>query len=182
MEKQYILRQLQCLKQLTGEYPGGWYYGRLSPRSRGLVHEVYKEQGIPLIWEADSYCDDLPYWVDVPAEADDPDSKGMLMLPYSYDNNDLKYATPAGWSSPRDFEDHLKSAFDVLLAEGQAGKPKMMTIGLHCRLSGKAARLHAVQKFVEYIASRPQGDVWVTRRKDIALHWREKFPYQKGKR
>ena len=82
-EKQYIERQLKAVKDITGEYPCGWYYGRLSPRSRALVHEVYKEQGIPLLWESDSYCDDLPYWVDVPAEKDSPNPEGMLMVPYT---------------------------------------------------------------------------------------------------
>lgn len=83
LEKEYIQRQLKVLKEMTGEYPCGWYYGRLSPRSRALVHEVYVEQGIPLLWESDSYCDDLPYWVDVPAEKDAPKPEGMLMVPYT---------------------------------------------------------------------------------------------------
>jgi len=83
LEKQYIARQLKVLKDLTGEYPCGWYYGRLSPRSKALVHEVYKEHGIPLIWESDSYNDDLPYWVDVPAESGSEKPEGMLMVPYT---------------------------------------------------------------------------------------------------
>ena len=82
-EKEYICRQLQVLKEMTGEYPCGWYYGRLSPQSRALIHEVYKEQGVPLAWESDSYCDDLPYWVDVPAEKDAAKPEGMLMVPYT---------------------------------------------------------------------------------------------------
>lgn len=82
-EKLYIARQLKVLKDMTGEYPCGWYYGRLSPRSRALVHEVYKEHGIPLVWESDSYCDDLPYWSDVPAEAGSEKPEGMLMVPYT---------------------------------------------------------------------------------------------------
>lgn len=84
LEKEYILRQLKCLKELTGEYPAGWYYGRLSARSKALVWEAYKELDIPLVWESDSYCDDLPYWVDVPAEKDSENPEGMLMVPYSY--------------------------------------------------------------------------------------------------
>lgn len=83
-EKTYIKRQLESVKQLTGEYPGGWYYGRLSPRSRALVWEVYKEMGVKLAWESDTYCDDLPYWVDVPAEKDEAKPEGMLMIPYTY--------------------------------------------------------------------------------------------------
>jgi hypothetical protein len=83
LEKQYIARQLKVLKELTGEYPCGWYYGRLSPRSKALVHEVYKEHGIPLLWESDSYNDDLPYWTDVPAESGTEKPEGMLMVPYT---------------------------------------------------------------------------------------------------
>lgn len=83
LEKQYIERQLKAMKELTGEYPVGWYYGRLSPRSKALVHEVYKEQGVPLSWESDSYCEDLPYWVDVPAEKEEANPAGMLMIPYT---------------------------------------------------------------------------------------------------
>ena len=82
-EKEYILRQMKVLKSLTGEYPAGWYYGRLSPRSRALIYEVYKELGAPLAWESDSYCDDLPYWIDVPAEKDSANPEGMLMIPYT---------------------------------------------------------------------------------------------------
>jgi peptidoglycan/xylan/chitin deacetylase (PgdA/CDA1 family) len=82
-EKEYIRKQMKCLKELTGAYPKGWYYGRLSPRSRALVWDVYQELGELLVWESDSYCDDVPYWVDVPAEKDSADPKGMLMIPYS---------------------------------------------------------------------------------------------------
>lgn len=83
LEKEYIRRQLKAVKELTGEYPCGWYYGRLSPRSRALVWEVYKEQGVQLLWESDTYCDDLPYWIDVPAEKDTEKPEGMLMIPYT---------------------------------------------------------------------------------------------------
>jgi peptidoglycan/xylan/chitin deacetylase (PgdA/CDA1 family) len=182
LEKEYILRQLKALKELTGEYPCGWYYGRLSPRSKALVHEVYTEQGIPLLWESDAYNDDIPYWVDVPAEKDSKDPQGMLILPYTYDNNDLKFHSTTGAFSPEAFFEYLKCAFDVLLAEGYDGTPKMMTIGLHCRIIGKPGRFMALKKFVEYLSSRPQGEVWVTRRKDIAEHWRSIYPYQKGRR
>ncbi|KAF2165134.1 carbohydrate esterase family 4 protein [Zasmidium cellare ATCC 36951] len=178
LEKEYILRQLKCLKEVTGEYPVGWYYGRLSPRSKALVWEAYKQLGIPLLWESDSYCDDLPYWVDVPAEKDVESPEGMLMVPYSYDCNDLKYHSTTGAFSPHAFFEHLAAAFDTLYAEGLAGKPKMMTVGLHCRITGKPARAMALKRFVEYVASKP--DVWVTTRKDIAAHWRGKYPYHKG--
>lgn len=83
-EKEYIVRQLGVLKSITGEYPQGWYYGRLSPRSRALVHEIYEKLEIPLMWESDCYSDDLPYWVDVPAEKGSEKAGGMLMMPYTY--------------------------------------------------------------------------------------------------
>jgi peptidoglycan/xylan/chitin deacetylase (PgdA/CDA1 family) len=83
LEKEYIQRQMKVLKDMTGEYPCGWYYGRLSPRSKALVHEIYKDLGITLAWESDTYCDDLPYWVDVPAEKDVEKPEGMLMIPYT---------------------------------------------------------------------------------------------------
>jgi peptidoglycan/xylan/chitin deacetylase (PgdA/CDA1 family) len=96
----------------------------------------------------------------------------------SYDCNDLKFCIPSGFGSTGAFEEYLKNAFDVLYAEGVAGKPKMMTIGLHCRITGRPGRFIGLQRFVEYIAAK-EG-VWVTTRKDIALHFREKFPYKKG--
>jgi hypothetical protein len=82
LEKKYIVEQLESLKRTTGQYPVGWYYGALSPRSKALIHEVYAEMGIPLLYESDTYSDDLPFWVDVPAEKDSPGPKGMLMIPY----------------------------------------------------------------------------------------------------
>ncbi|ERS97560.1 carbohydrate esterase family 4 protein [Sporothrix schenckii 1099-18] len=178
LEKAYVERQLVSLKASTGQYPVGWYYGALSPRSKAIIHAVYREQGLPLLYESDSYCDDLPYWVDVPAEKNVADPQGMLMVPYSYDCNDGKYHTASGWSTPSDFEAYLKAAFDVLYAEGERGAPKMMSIGLHCRISGKAGRFAAVRNFVEYVSAKP--DVWVATRRGIAQHWRDTFPYKRG--
>jgi peptidoglycan/xylan/chitin deacetylase (PgdA/CDA1 family) len=96
----------------------------------------------------------------------------------SYDCNDVKYYQATGLSTVSGFEEYLKTSFDVLYEEGLQGSPKMMTIGLHCRISGKPGRSAAIRNFVEYIASKP--DVWVTTRRDIALHYREKFPYKRG--
>ncbi|EXJ74360.1 uncharacterized protein A1O5_02656 [Cladophialophora psammophila CBS 110553] len=175
-EKQYILRQMQCLKATTGRYPSGWFVGRCSSHSKALIHEVHEELGAPLLYEADCFSDDLPYWADVPAEYNADRPKGMLMLPYSYDNNDLKYQiAPGTWGSSSAFLEYLKSSFDVLYAEGLEGRPKMMTIGLHCRISGKPGRFAAVQSFVRYVQQQP--DVWITTRKDVALHWHTTFPY-----
>ncbi|TVY20926.1 Chitin deacetylase 1 [Lachnellula arida] len=137
LEKEYIERQLESLKKTTGSYPVGWYYGAVSAYSKALIHEVYEEKGIPLLYESDTYSDDLPFWVDVPAEKELKNPKGMLMIPYSYDCNDVKFHAASGFSTASGFEEYLKTAFDVLYAEGQEGMPKMMTIGLHCRISGK---------------------------------------------
>jgi peptidoglycan/xylan/chitin deacetylase (PgdA/CDA1 family) len=104
----------------------------------------------------------------------------MLMLPYSYDNNDLKYQiAPGTWGSSGAFLEYLKSSFDVLYSEGLEGRPKMMTVGLHCRISGKPGRFAAVESFVKYI--QQQQGVWITTRKDIAMHWRATFPYTRSK-
>lgn len=97
----------------------------------------------------------------------------------SYDCNDVKFHSSSGFSSTSDFEDYLKEAFDTLYQEGLEGAPKMMTIGLHCRITGKAGRIGAIKRFLEYISKKPE--VWVTTRKDIAVHFRDKFPYKVGK-
>lgn len=179
-EKAMIRKGIEAIKNVAGVYPKGWYYGRLSPRSHALVWEVYKEIGILLLWNSDTYADDVPYWVDVPAEKDEENPQGMLMVPYSYDCNDWKFTIPTGFSAPMDFYDHVKGAFDVLYEEGCEGMPKMMTVGLHCRCIGKPARFAALKKFAEYIAAK-EG-VWVATRTQIAEHFREKFPYKKGQR
>jgi len=153
--------------------------GRCSPHTKALIHEVHEEVGAPLLYEADCFSDDLPYWTDVPAEQDMANAKGMLMLPYSYDNNDLKYQiAPGTWGSSGAFLEYLKSSFDVLYAEGLSGRPKMMTVGLHCRISGKPGRFAAVEAFVKYIEQ--QSGVWITTRREIASHWRANFPYTRS--
>jgi peptidoglycan/xylan/chitin deacetylase (PgdA/CDA1 family) len=176
-EKTYIQRQLQSLKTTTGSYPVGWFVGRCSPHSKALVHEVHEEFNAPLLYSSDAFNDDIPYWIDVPAEKGKEDPKGMLMMPYSYDCNDLKYQiAPGSWGSHTAFSDYLKATFDTLYAEALEGRPKMMSIGLHCRISGKPGRSSAIDNFLKH-ALEKEG-VWFTTRKDIALHWREKFPYQ----
>jgi len=178
-EKEYIRKAVISLKNLTGYAPKGWYYGRLSPQSKVLVCEVYKEMGEELIWQSDSYADDVPYWVDLPSERNDPDPKGLLMVPYSYDCNDFKFhVVGSGFADPSGFYDHLKRAFDVLYAEGKAGSPKMMTVGLHARIAGRPGRFGALQEFVEYIGKK-EG-VWVATRTEIAEAFKAKYPYKKG--
>ncbi|KAH7321674.1 hypothetical protein BKA65DRAFT_482121 [Rhexocercosporidium sp. MPI-PUGE-AT-0058] len=164
-EKAYIKKEIETIAKI---------YGSL----QRVVWKVYKEMGIPLPWEADSYADDLPYWVDVPAEKDEEKPEGMLMIPYSYDCNDYKFNVPTGFGSPTHFYDHVKNAFDTLYEERDEGSPKMMTIALHCRCIGKPGRFMALKRIVEYIASKE--NVWVATRMQIAEHFREKFPYEKG--
>ncbi|KAF2808488.1 polysaccharide deacetylase [Mytilinidion resinicola] len=179
-EKELIRKGIKAIQNVCGFAPKGWYYGRLSPRSHALVWDVYQEMGLPLLWNSDSYSDDLPYYVDVPAEKESPNPKGMLILPYSFDCNDYKFHLDSGFSSPGDFYEQCKNAFDILYEEGEEGMPKMMTIGLHCRVMGRPGRIAALRKFVEYIAAKE--NVWVATRTQIAEHFREKFPYRKCQR
>ncbi|KAF2668298.1 possibe polysaccharide deacetylase [Microthyrium microscopicum] len=178
MEMQYIKRQLQSLKASTGSYPVGWFIGRCSPHTKALIHEAHQDQDTPLLYSSDAFNDDIPYWIDVPSEESSPNPKGLLMMPYSYDCNDLKFQiAPGSWSSHTAFSDYLKASFDTLYVEGIEGRPKMMTIGLHCRISGKPGRFSAIESFLKYILEKE--NVWITTRKDIALHWKETFPYEK---
>lgn len=163
---------------MTGSYPVGWYYGALSPYSKAIIHEVYEELGIPLLYESDTYCDDIPFWVDVPAEQGAAHPKGMLMVPYSYECNDVKFHSPSGFSTALQFEQYMKEVFNTLYEEGLDGSPKMMTVGLHCRITGKPGRIGAIKRFLEYISTKPH--VWVATRRDIALHFRKRFPYRPG--
>lgn len=134
--------------------------------------------GEKLVWASDTYADDVPYWIDLPKERGSPNPKGCLMVPYSFDNNDFKFLTASGFRDPKAFYEHIKNAFDVLYEEGQEGMPKMMTIGLHCRIIGKPGRFKALADFVDYI-SKKEG-VWVATRTEIAESFREQFPYKQG--
>lgn len=174
IEKAYILKQMEVLKDATGFDKFGWYMGRLSPQSIALIQEVYKEMGKDLPYVSDYYGDDVPYWVDVPAENHLPEAekKGLLFVPYSYDCNDYRFLNTNGFRSDQAFYDHIKNAFDTLYEEGG----KMMTVGLHCRIIGRPGYFQALKKFVEYVNSHE--DVWVCSRSDIAGHFKEKFPYK----
>jgi peptidoglycan/xylan/chitin deacetylase (PgdA/CDA1 family) len=140
---------------VTGERPLGWYLGRCSPNSHRLVAE---EGGF--LYNADSYADDLPYWDETYGEA-------QLMVPYTLDANDMRFATPQGFNSGQQFFDYLRDSFDVLHAEGG----RMLSVGLHCRLAGRPGRAAALARFLDYVTSRKE--VWIARRIDIAQHWRE---------
>ncbi|KAK5122509.1 hypothetical protein LTR85_004093 [Meristemomyces frigidus] len=178
-ERAEIEKCIDLSIQQTGQAPRGWYIGRLSPRSQALLHEIYRQKGLKLLWLSDSYADDLPYYKAVPAGvSEDHPGEVLLVLPYSLDTNDFKYMMPNNWSSQDDFYNYLVAAFDQLYAEGGDGSPKMMSIGLHARISGRPGRVGAVRKFVEYVRSK--DDVWVATREEIAQHWRGVHPYTTG--
>jgi allantoinase len=161
-ERAHMAEAVQILQKLTGATPLGWYTGRDSPRTRELV----VEHG-GFLYDSDSYADDLPYWVRV-------GTTDHLVVPYTLDTNDMRFASPAGFSNGDEFFAHLRDAFDVLYTEGREGSPKMLSIGLHCRLVGRPARTAALERFVDYVQSHDR--VWIARRVEIAEHWRAIHP------
>ncbi len=161
-ERAHLTEAVRLVTELTGTAPVGWYTGRDSPQTRRLL----VEHG-GFLYDSDSYADDLPYWTRV-GDAD------HLVVPYTLDTNDMRFAAGGGFASGVDFFAYLRDAFDVLYAEGVAGSPKMLSIGLHCRLVGRPARTAALERFIEYLQTH--DGVWVARRVDIARHWIERFP------
>lgn len=161
VEREHLERAIDVHEKVTGEPPAGWYLGRCSPNTHRLVAEYGK-----FIYNSDTYADDLPYW-DRSFEAP------QLMVPYTLDVNDMRFATAQGFNTGRQFYHYLKDTFDELYAEGEQA-PKMMSVGLHCRLAGHPGRAAALRKFLQHVATH--DDVWVARRIDIARHWRERHP------
>ena len=161
-EKACLEETIALHAAVTGERPRGWYLGRCSENTVDLVSE---EAGFDYI--SDTYDDDLPYWR---SHAD----RDQLIIPYTLDCNDMRFATPQGFNSGDQFEAYLRDTFDTLYAEGQAGQAKMMNIGLHCRLVGRPGRLAALKRFIDYAKSH--DDVWFARRIDIADHWAATHP------
>lgn len=157
-EREHMQRAIEIHREATGERPLGWYLGRCSPNS----HRIAAEAG-GFVYVADSYADDLPYW-------DRSYGTPQLIVPYTLDANDMRFATPQGFNSGQQFYDYLKDTFDVLHAEG-ATVPKMMSVGLHCRLAGRPGRAAALERFLDYV--QEQEGVWIARRIDIANHWVE---------
>jgi putative urate catabolism protein len=157
-EREHLLKAIEIHTNVTGERPLGWYLGRCSPRS----HRLIAEDG-GFVYNADSYSDDLPYW-------DHSHATPQLMVPYTLDANDMRFATPQGFNSGQQFYDYLKDSFDVLYAEGS----RMMSIGLHCRIAGRPGRSAALARFLDYVADHDA--TWITRRIEIANHWREHHP------
>jgi putative urate catabolism protein len=162
IEREHMARAIEIHTRIAGSRPLGWYLGRCSPNTRRLVVE---EGGF--VYDADSYADDLPYW-------DDSHGKPQLIVPYTLDANDMRFATPQGFNAGDQFFAYLKDSFDVLYAEG-AAQPKMMSIGLHCRLVGRPGRAAALARFLDYV--RGHDKVWLARRIDIARHWIATHPY-----
>ena len=157
-ERRHLNEALDIHARVTGARPAGWYLGRCSPQS----HRLAAEDG-NFVYNSDTYADDVPYW-------DYRFATPQLMLPYTLDANDMRFATPQGFNSGQQFFDYLKDSFDVLHAEGG----RMMSIGLHCRLAGRPGRAAAVARFLDYVLSHE--DAWIATRLDIAKHWRERHP------
>ena len=166
VEREHMQQALDSLERLSGIRPQGWYTGRDSPNTRRLV----VEQG-GLLYDSDYYGDDLPLWMRV--ETSSGEARPHLVIPYTLDNNDMRLATAQGFNSGEQFYQYLRDSFDVLYAEGERW-PKMMSVGLHCRLVGRPGRFRALQRFLDYVQSHTQ--VWICRRLDIAQHWMDRHP------
>lgn len=162
VERAHMRQAIDILTDITGSRPLGWYTGRVSPQTRRLVTE---EGGF--LYDADSYADDLPYWEKV-------GGRPQLIVPYTLDNNDMKFGTAQGFSTGEDFYTYLRDAFDVLYEEG-AERPRMMSVGLHCRLAGRPGRLAGLRRFLDHVMAHER--VWICRRVDIARHWHQKHPF-----
>ena len=155
-EKEHMKLAINSIKKIFGKRPLGWYTGRCSPNTRDLVME---EGGF--LYDSDSYSDDLPYW-------ETKGKKKQLIIPYTLDNNDMRFTTKQGFNSGEQFYTYLKDSFDTLYKEGKTA-PKIMSIGLHCRLIGRPGRIASLSKFLDYVLKHK--DVWICKRIDIASHW-----------
>ena len=155
-EKKHMQLAIKTHKNIFGERPNGWYTGRCSPNTRDLVME---DGGF--LYDSDSYSDDLPYW-------ETRGKKKQLIIPYTLDNNDMRFATNQGFNTGDHFFTYLKDSFDALYEEGKTA-PKMMSVGLHCRIIGKPGRIQSLKKFLDYVLKHE--DVWLCKRIDVAKHW-----------
>ncbi|WP_288433558.1 allantoinase PuuE [uncultured Acinetobacter sp.] len=167
-ERMYMDQALSVLEALFGETPIGWYTGRDSPNTRQLLSEFPQIQ-----YDCDYYGDDLPFWTTLTQP--DGSTRPHLIIPYTLESNDMKFCSPGGFNSGEQFFQYLKDAFDVLYAEGETA-PKMLSIGMHCRILGRPGRFKALQRFLDYVQSHDR--VWICRRNDIAKHWYTQHPYQ----
>ena len=160
VEKKHMQQAIKTIKDIFGSRPLGWYTGRCSPNTRDLV---FDDGGF--LYDSDSYSDDLPYW-------EYRGKKKQLIIPYTLDNNDMRFATNQGFNTGDHFYNYLKDSFDALYEEGKIS-PKMMSVGLHCRLIGRPGRIQSLKKFLDYVLKF--DDVWICKRIDIAKHWIENY-------
>ena len=156
VEKKHMQKAIKTIKDIFGSRPLGWYTGRCSPNTRDLV---FDDGGF--LYDSDSYSDDLPYW-------EYRGKKKQLIIPYTLDNNDMRFATNQGFNTGDHFYNYLKDSFDALYEEGKTS-PKMMSVGLHCRLIGRPGRIQSLKKFLDYVLKFE--DIWICKRIDIAKHW-----------
>ncbi|WP_418145901.1 allantoinase PuuE [Variovorax paradoxus] len=171
-EREHMRLGMEAIEKLTGERALGWYTGRDSPRTRRLVADYGGFE-----YDSDYYGDDLPFWMKV--QKTDGSVVPQLIVPYTLDCNDMRFALPQGYSHADPFFQYMKDSFDALYAEGDPqgdNSPKMMSIGMHCRLLGRPGRITALQRFLDHIGQHE--DVWVCRRVDIARHWKQAHPYE----
>ncbi|MDB5889571.1 MAG: puuE [Polaromonas sp.] len=172
VEREHMRLALAVIEQMTGTRPLGWYTGRDSPNTRRLAADDGR-----LLYDSDYYGDDLPFWT--PVQRSDGTEVARLVVPYALDTNDMRFSLPQGFSQADDFFVYLRDSFDALYAEGSPGgqnRPKMLSIGMHCRLLGRPGRIVALQRFLDHIERHDQ--VWICRRLDIAQHWQAVHPYQ----
>ncbi len=165
-ERRHMKQALATVEELTGKKALGWYTGRDSPNTRLLVAEQRD-----LIYDSDYYGDDLPFWTQVPemtGGGPGSQTRAHLVIPYTLDTNDMRFASPYGFSCGEEFFRYLKDSFDCLYEEGET-KPKMMSIGMHCRIIGRPGRFMALKRFLDYAQSR--DGVWIAKREEIARHW-----------
>ena len=159
-EKDHIIKSYNIINEIFGTYPKGWYTGRTSPNTRRLIIE-----NTDVIYDSDSYSDDLPNWEKI-------GNKKHLIIPYTLDNNDMRFATSQGFNSGEQFFQYLKDSFDCLYKEGKHN-PKMMSVGLHCRLIGRPGRMQSLIRFLDYVQNF--DDVWICKRDEIADHWYKNY-------
>ena len=166
-EREHLRIGMQIIEQMTGQRPAGWYTGRDSPRTRRLVADFGGFE-----YDSDYYGDDLPFWLQV--KKTDGTLAPHLVVPYTLDTNDMRFALPQGFSHGDEFFEYLRDSFDVLYAEGDE-RPSMLSIGMHCRLLGRPGRMRALQRFLDHVQAHDR--VWVARRLDIARHWKAVHPF-----
>ena len=166
-EREHIDLAVRAIERMTGQTPVGWYTGRISERTRSLVVADGR-----FLYDSDAYSDDLPYWTRV-------DGKPWLIIPYAFDTNDMRFASAPGFNTGEEYFQYLRDTFDFLYREG-ADRPKMMSVGLHCRLAGRPGRAAALEKFLDHVESHDH--VWICRRDEIARHWIARHPFDAQKK